>query len=155
MGCDIHVITEIKRKDTNKWELVKDFVPKVLQTRNYNLFSILANIRQNKDNILPYINKSKGLPSDISCMQILTDKSSQYYDEEYPYDIDFTDIDYHSHSYITCNELVSFYFANNLPDDISISLQLLIRDLVDIQYDTNQNDVEIADTSRIVFAFDN
>lgn len=63
MGCDIHIITEIKKD--NKWERVKE-IPDTLDVRNYNTFAVLANVRNN------FNTKSfpvKGVPKDISSLR--------------------------------------------------------------------------------------
>ena len=60
MGCDIHIITEVKKN--GKWEYVPD-IPKSLDTRNYTTFAVLSGVRDSfNSNIFPV----KGLPSDIS-----------------------------------------------------------------------------------------
>lgn len=60
MGCDIHLITEIKKDEI--WQRV-DEVSEDFCSRNYNLFSVLADVRNNF-----FIDgfKPKGLPDDIS-----------------------------------------------------------------------------------------
>lgn len=60
MGCSIHIITEI-RKD-GKWQYVPE-TPKHFENRNYKLFSLLADVRNNFaiKGFTP-----KGLPDDIS-----------------------------------------------------------------------------------------
>ena len=60
MGCDIHIITEIK--ENNKWKYVPE-IPKSFDKRNYNLFAILAGVR---DSWNSQIFEAKGLPNDIS-----------------------------------------------------------------------------------------
>ena len=63
MGCDIHIITEIKRN--NKWEYIPD-VPQSLNCRNYSTFAALANVRNNF-HIKGF--EPKGLPEDMSAKQ--------------------------------------------------------------------------------------
>ncbi len=82
MGCDIHTIVEIKKED--KWEKIKE-LPEVFDTRNYSVFAFLAGVR-NSFNTQGF--KAKGLPDDVS------DKT--FFECE----------DYHSHSYLTLEELV-------------------------------------------------
>lgn len=60
MGCDIHIVTEIK--ENGKWKGVDEF-PNALDGRNYHLFSFLANVR-NYFNTVGF--KPKGLPEDLS-----------------------------------------------------------------------------------------
>lgn len=71
MGCDIHLQIEYKRG--GKWYWVNEFLPKGLDksdylplstARNYELFAILANVR-NRFDFNP-ISDAKGLPEDIS-----------------------------------------------------------------------------------------
>ena len=59
MGCDIHLITQIKRN--NKWEYVED-IPEEYDYRNYFNFSILADVRNDfgTKGFQP-----KGLPEDL------------------------------------------------------------------------------------------
>ena len=59
MGCDIHIVTEIK--ENGKWKGVDEF-PNALDDRNYHLFSFLANVR-NYFNTVGF--KPKGLPEDF------------------------------------------------------------------------------------------
>lgn len=60
MGCDIHVIVEIKQ--SGKWKFVED-VPNSILGRNYHLFGFLANVRNSFD---ADGFEAKGLPEDIS-----------------------------------------------------------------------------------------
>ena len=59
MGCDIHLITQIKKN--NKWEYVED-VPREFNQRNYFNFAVLANVRNDfgTKGFQP-----KGLPEDL------------------------------------------------------------------------------------------
>lgn len=59
MGCDIHIITQIKKE--KKWEYVPE-IPKTLNDRNYFNFAILAGVRNDFDTkgFSP-----KGLPKDL------------------------------------------------------------------------------------------
>lgn len=96
MGCDIHLITEIRKN--GKWERVLD-VPKIFNERNYSVFAFLANVR-NYWNYNGF--EAKGLPEDIS--GLIFDKDE---DEEDYYEIDFREenSDYHHHSWLTLKEL--------------------------------------------------
>ncbi|ECZ7680831.1 hypothetical protein QJB58_000919 [Listeria monocytogenes] len=46
MGCDIHLMVEVRDKKLNQWKEY-DIADELLKNigRNYNLFSILANVR--------------------------------------------------------------------------------------------------------------
>lgn len=59
MGCDIHTIVQIKKK--NKWEYVPE-LPDEFNERNYSTFSLLANVR-NSFNTKGF--EPKGLPDDL------------------------------------------------------------------------------------------
>lgn len=97
MGCDIHTITEIKRQ--GKWERVPE-VPAEFTERCYSVFAFLANVRNSWD-IDGF--KPKGLPEDISGLKF--DK----YDDDDDYAIDFSaeNENFHSHSYLSLQELLS------------------------------------------------
>lgn len=91
MGCGIHVVVETKGK-RGAWS----FKEKLPLSRNYDLFAILANVRNRmwskpKDTLV-FISAPKGVPPDVS-------KRSQKA---------LSDEDYHSHSYLTLRELVEF-----------------------------------------------
>lgn len=60
MGCDIHIITEIRKE--GKWEYVPE-TPKTLDMRNYTTFAVLAGVR---DYFGCQVFEAKGLPGDIS-----------------------------------------------------------------------------------------
>ena len=97
MGCDIHMITEIRKN--GKWERVLE-TPETFDKRNYSVFAFLANVRNywNYNGFEP-----KGLPEDISGLTFDKDE-----DEEGDYyEIDFREenSDYHSHSWLTLKEL--------------------------------------------------
>ena len=126
MGCDIHILTERKYED--KWfncdnwkynyyfgkdEYEKQFDLKPVYThRNYELFSVLANVRNgasmwetmagigDKAVSLPYISEPKGIPEDC-CIHT----------KEY---IDIWDCDGHSHSYFTIKELYNYWINMSL-----------------------------------------
>ena len=59
MGCDIHLITQIKRE--NKWEYIED-VPEEFNQRNYFNFAVLADVR-NGFGTKGF--EPKGLPEDL------------------------------------------------------------------------------------------
>lgn len=111
MGCDIHLYVEYRKtiKDKPKWysgdylmlnpyydvyddeESVYTIVP-LYDDRNYDLFAILADVRNYCDN--KYISLPKGLPKDVTKE---TAKESFYWGD-----------DGHSHSYFTLRELLEF-----------------------------------------------
>ena len=61
MGCDIHIITEVKKE--GKWAYVPE-VPESLDTRNYNTFAFLASEVRNSFDTQGFA--PRGLPKDIS-----------------------------------------------------------------------------------------
>lgn len=63
MGCDIHIIVEIKKDD--KWMYVPER-PESYRSRNYRLFAVLADVRNSFD-IACF--EPKGIPEDISGKQ--------------------------------------------------------------------------------------
>lgn len=87
MGCDIHLFTE--KKVNGKWA---DQNTDLEVDRNYDLFSILADVR-NYNNIVP-ISEPKGIPADA--------------DEPFKKESDRMDDDGHSHSYLTLQELLDY-----------------------------------------------
>jgi hypothetical protein len=60
MGCDIHIITEIRKND--KWEMIKE-VPEYLDCRNYYAFGVLADVRNSYG---VDVFRPNGLPDDLS-----------------------------------------------------------------------------------------
>lgn len=61
MGCDIHIIVEIKQND--KWTFIED-LPNTFDCRNYGLFSILNTNVRNYYGINGF--SPRGLPKDLS-----------------------------------------------------------------------------------------
>ena len=123
MGCDIHFYVEKKSQIDGKWESMDTFFPDedgylsqynddlpwghpnkctaFYNGRNYNLFAILADVRNgvgfagcDTGNRLVPISKPKGLPSNVSSE---TRSCSNRYGG-----------DGHSHSYLTVAELMAY-----------------------------------------------
>ncbi|MBF2613176.1 hypothetical protein [Listeria welshimeri] len=102
MGCDIHLMVEVKDKETMIWEEY-DVADKLLNFigRNYKLFSILADVRNGVgfanvdigDKFVP-IDYPRGIPKDAS-------QSYLAYVEDFA-------IDGHSHSFFNLVELKEF-----------------------------------------------
>ena len=127
MGTDIYMIAEVRNPKTNKWEVVKDPVfpdshdPDNLTcvpytARNYNLFAILANVRNGTGfagcitgETLNTIAPPKGYPEDgsDSLKRDLQDHPYSYYDtpeyEDYPHVCNG-----YGASYYTLQELLDF-----------------------------------------------
>lgn len=95
MGCDIHMITQIKKDGC--WQYVPE-TPGTYNWRDYDVFAFLAQVRGYcKDGFIP-----KGLPEDLG------ETRYEQWEEcngEIHYSINFESIDYHSHSYLTLQEI--------------------------------------------------
>lgn len=120
MGCDIHIFVERKEGDkwvsADKWTpnkyydpaepegekpLVVDYDDRIYRGRNYDLFGILANVRNGRGfaGIVtgkPFtpISMPKGLPGDVS--------------DEVRSESDYWEGDGHSHSWLTLAELEAY-----------------------------------------------
>lgn len=110
MGCDIHLYVE--RRSNRSWESVEEweledgdlnvpYVKRFYTSRNYDLFAILANVRNGRgfaDTITGEgfnpISEPKGLPEDVSYQ--VRAVSSRWGE------------DGHSHSYLTLRELFDY-----------------------------------------------
>ena len=87
MGCDIHIITEIKKD--GKWQYVPE-IPESLDGRNYNAFAVLANVR----NYFGYKGiEPKGFPEDISGKHFCFRSERHFYTKRYEEDGDIMFID--------------------------------------------------------------
>lgn len=95
MGCDIHMIVEVKRNES--WTGIEE-LPESLNERNYSIFAFLVNVR-NSFNTQGF--KPKGKP------EMLSDKAKKMFEEWRE--------DGHSHSYLSLKELIekdkSDYFS--------------------------------------------
>jgi hypothetical protein len=133
MGCDIHSYVEKWNEGTEKWELIWGMCPRLrdecgelgidVETyagellddvdeyhskfeeycehklyigRNYNLFAILAGVRNHTGWCSPYVSIDcpRGVPKDCS--------------SEYRAWVDLWDVEGHSHSYFTVQELLDY-----------------------------------------------
>ena len=113
VGCDIHINIEVKNHD-GVWQDVpwtsedkrkywpkhnatgKLEMPNYFDARNYNLFAVLANVRNGTwGELLVPISEPRGLPKDSSTFA------------EYDFDVDYTLGD-HSFSYVTLKELQDY-----------------------------------------------
>jgi len=118
MGCDIHFYVEAWDDNAKRW-VSQDTVSKAegefqlyeqfgdycfrgrgdipthwYMQRNYLLFSVLANVRNDEGNPIPFITDQRGMPDDLSPeMQEL-------------YDPDCTDL--HSHTWMTLKEVLDW-----------------------------------------------
>lgn len=115
MGCDIHLYTESRRTINNekKWINVDNWklnpyydgidknekeyeVNHAYRERNYNLFAMLADVRNYSNQKV--ISNAKGIPTDAS--EVVKTESNDYGD------------DGHSHSWLTMKELYDFFKEN-------------------------------------------
>lgn len=152
MGCDIHFYVEVRRgnmwrpadrwvlKSNNhrpevygKYRLCIPYEELFYTGRNYILFAMLANVRNEvEDNLVIPIDDPRGLPDD-ACPEIL----------------DEVTVDHHSHSYLYLHELLD---AKNIYK--SIMRESGFNRTVDRMKALSDSDAEYDDV-RCVFWFDN
>jgi hypothetical protein len=89
VGCDIHGYYEYFKN--GKWHPTRTMG--MACDRNYRTFSVLANVRNYHDQIIP-IDDPRGLPDDVT-KSVLKDS-------------DRWDVDGHSHSYLYLQELLDY-----------------------------------------------
>lgn len=109
MGCDIHLFAEIRRN--GKWEEVdkapsgsvddepiRGYGDSFYVGRNYDLFTLLANVRNYGRGIDP-ISVPRGAPADVSPTigKVIEDWNG----------------DGHSHSHFTLNELMTYAYGDH------------------------------------------
>jgi hypothetical protein len=145
IGCDIHSFYECKIK--GRWV----YIGGISVSRNYLLFSVLANVR-NYEGIECVSGEAKGLPNDISRKTLyamngrtgaLTEDLQKVMEEE------TNDSDHHSHSYLDWRELedaTKIYNEVNKDNNDFPKVLLSLKDLLDMP---GVEDV------RFVFCFDN
>lgn len=95
MGCDIHIITQIKKDGS--WQYVPE-VPERYDRRCYPVFAFLAQVRGYCENGF----ERRGLPNDLESM-----KFGEYTEDDgsIHYMVDFNERYLHSHSYLTLQEI--------------------------------------------------
>ncbi|EAF5380719.1 hypothetical protein C2890_14200 [Listeria monocytogenes] len=145
MGCDIHLMVEVKDRKTNQWTEydVADGAIKFIG-RNYNLFGILANVRNGfgfahidtGDAFIP-ISNPRGVPKDAS-------KSYLSFVEDWG-------TDGHSHSFLNLDELQNFEWEESYYESTAGFVDNVIPALEKIATDCSCTNEEV----RIVFFFDN
>ena len=134
MGCDIHMVLQVKHD--KKWNTIEE----ISLYRNYELFGILAEVR---DNTHKPISHAKGLPKDV-----VLDKDNK---------INFLHLDYsgiadklwlgeHNYSYLTAKELLKYKW-NKVKEVIPSELVNLLERLQLLPKKEQEN-------VRIVFGFD-
>ena len=85
MGCDIHAHIEVKIK--GDWY----YYDELDISRNYDLFSKMANVRNREEQPITPISELKGLPNDLTFMT--------------KFKSDIWDMDGHSHSWLSSREV--------------------------------------------------
>lgn len=108
MGCDIHVVAEVRSGD--KWSLSDIEIP---HGRDYNSFAILANVRNgygfagcDTGDELQFISLPRGLPVDLSFE--LNDKLQN------EKETDFFWLGDHSFSWVTLQEMLDYPYAGEI-----------------------------------------
>lgn len=116
MGCDIHSFAEVRKN--GKWEKVgehfelddfgKEYEKREktecpFDWRSYSMFAFLAGVR-NYDHCEP-ISEPKGLPKNSEFLNSLTADEGYGAISQYEHIMDW---DYHSHSFLTLEELLDF-----------------------------------------------
>lgn len=173
MGCDIHLLIEYK-KVMSDW--VQSFSrDKINISRNYGLFAVLADVRNDYD-IQP-VCQQKGFPKEISyeadklfgCL-ICDNQTEDYkYEDGYRYislshaqdilkkgyvfrinDRYVSNSDHHSHSWLNLPELKKAYelYQNRFPKEKTITE---IEAIISVMETFEKNDY----VTRVIFAFDN
>ena len=146
MGCDIHMRVEYKYKGDSEWKSGEHYcknkdgsyeVVPIYDERSYNLFSILAGVRNNSlEPIIPIMEWRKGFPSD-ACEETVTEYLSW-------------DGDSHSTTWYSMSELEQYYrYCNKFNEETLSTLMVLLQ--------KRKSDLRIygGDQMRIVFWFDN
>jgi len=156
MGCDIHLFVETK-DPAGGWVSRDIWLPRdedgiidaedlYEPNRNYDLFAILANVRNRSIDPLTPINGPRGFPDDAS--------------PEVREAYEWWDPDGHSHSWFTLRELLDFDWRKTV---VNKTMEQTYRELAgDFWTDTIPRLIDLAkqhgvshDDTRIVFWFDN
>ena len=142
MGCDIHLITEIKKDGewvANKKKIFghKDYLTdSPFDWRNYSIFSFLAGVR-NRDDIEP-IFKPRGLPKDSNYIKKKTEDVYGDY--------------YRGYSYITLREFIEFNYEQKATEEETYRQYLLPEFFEELELLKTLGE---PDDVRILFWFDN
>lgn len=160
MGCDIHLIAQKKvvvDQDAPAWAeqtaSYQDVEGDFLDYRSYRLFGFLADVR-NYSAITP-IAKRRGIPDD-------------FHDKEHPYRADDYYSDYHSHSWLSLEELLGYDYDQTVEDRrVTIDNDggrtaepgggenMTLREFLGEHYFSELERMKAAGVDRIVFCFDN
>jgi hypothetical protein len=103
MGCDIHTVAE----DFVDGEWKELDIPRPFDCRSYSIFGFLAGVRNYSD-VIP-ISPPRGVPPDYRQRVQENARADPSYFEDW-------EGDYHSHSYLTLDELLSFDYDATTED---------------------------------------
>lgn len=166
MGCDIHAIVERKTfpyGNRESWRWRNSGTPGI--TRNYVLFSLLANVRNNWEPGFPYIDEPRGVPGyeiktgNYGRFETLGEITDWNESPSAAYEalVERMGIDGHSHSWVTLRELkaaesdiLTYPWEDGVPEYVVDDFNLLIGYMQRQDYG-GQTDDDI----RLVFFFDN
>lgn len=156
MGCDIHGVIQVKKK--NKWVTVAEGYP----FRNYRAFAILANVRNELEfdgtaSAVGFqsIDNPRGIPSDFEIHEEHhpLPKNFKWYPQSWRVDA-YDDHVYwmgtHSYSYVTAKDLLEVDWLN--PVYHSVGQAFLCFVILMQQYALENGGLE---NVRFVFGFDN
>lgn len=169
MGCDIHVYMEVKSSVSGvmQWRCADRFslnryykeegeaqyeVDNIYNTRNYALFSALADVRSglvaSRGDVIPIFSEPRGLPEDIN--QIIANENMRWGG------------DGHSHSHATLQELYDYQdkSTNDLLNEVLTPFIEAIEARARTEHwifheDDKRVEQEKAEKTRVVFWFDN
>lgn len=136
MGCDIHVIAEIKTAN-HRYRAVPKFHP--FEERAYCVFGWLAGVR-NYSQVGPLV-PPRGFPLDNS-------RASQNLASRWQYDL-------HNASYISIEELAAVDYSQIVEDRRCTGQKLSLTDFLGKQYMDDLARCMKLGVHRIVFFFDN
>ena len=165
MGCDIHLMTEIKKD--NKWELNEELLfiddysksDSPFDRRSYRIFAFLADVRQRDNFKITPISEPKGLPKDSEYLNTPLEKPENYSYYGYDNGTAYTkegqiecDVDCHSLTYLTLKELLDFDYEQKATETETYREYLMEGYFEELEILKTLGEPE---NVRIVFWFDN
>ena len=168
MGCDIHVHLEISSSSGQRWRTFSE----VDIDRDYTLFAVLAGVRNSSINPIDHI-EPKGLPDDPSWdvinhathlitdaidvgletreTTVSTETAQEYLDNEWTSrygDDRIINSDYHSFSWLTCEELAhALQVYETYTSEVNSQMKAVLQMMTSLQ--------DSGMAARLVFWFDN